>query len=166
MRRFETYVPALCLLALFAILALIPYPRVEAQGALSRIAGVSPLTGKDVPYHATAYGWTGCDSHVAISGNTAATTQLVAGTTTTRVHICGFLIDGAAATTVQVVRGTGSSCTSSTAITGVMTLATGTPIAYDGGSNGSIAVTGVGESVCWINSGAVQVSGTLTYTQY
>ncbi len=62
-------------------------------------------------------------SSVAINISTATTTQLVAGIVGQKVYICGFtisMVSTVAANTLQLVYGTGASCTSPTNLTGVM----------------------------------------------
>ncbi len=61
---------------------------------------------------------------VDVNSNLAAgTTQLIAGVAGQPINICGWTWDENANGTVQMVFGTGASCTSSTAITSVVTIA-------------------------------------------
>lgn len=107
-----------------------------------------------------------CDQSAIISGNTAATVQLVGLTATQRIRVCGFVLTGGGATTAKFVRGTGTNCGSGTAdLTAAFELGDNTVVAYGGGA-GVIFQSALGEALCWTNSGAVQVSGQLTFAKF
>ncbi len=101
-----------------------------------------------------------------------ANAQLVAGTSSKKIHVCSIHVVVAAATNVAVVEGTGSACGTSTAGVsgfGGATAATGWNFAANGGialGNGDAAVGAEGTSgdnLCIYNSGSGQVSGGISY---
>ena len=102
-----------------------------------------------------------CGQSVAITGNTAATASLVAPVAGKRIYVCAFTLTAAGTTTATLQSGTGSTCGTGTVnLTGALAL----------GANQSAPFTGVIAGIndgrlCWVNSGAVQVSGVLSYTQ-
>lgn len=107
-----------------------------------------------------------CTSSVPVTGASAATTELVALSAGKRVYVCGFVLNGAGATTATLKYGTGTACGSgTTSLTGALKFVDGTTIAYGGGV-GYVAKTPAGNALCWTNSGSIQVSGLVTYTQY
>jgi hypothetical protein len=97
---------------------------------------------------------------IASAGTT--TTQLVAGIAGQVVNICGYDVSGAAAGTFQLVYGTGGTCTSSTAITPVHTVA-----AAFSSSNSTYARSSsvLGQSLCMITTGG-PVAMTVFYSQF
>jgi len=107
-----------------------------------------------------------CPSSVVVSGNTAATAELVPLVAGKRVRVCGFVLTGAAATTVTLKTGTGANCGSGTTnLTGAMGFGTTTFVTYSGGV-APVLSTPVSQALCWTNSATQQVSGVLTYGQY
>lgn len=91
------------------------------------------------------------------------TTQLVAGATGQLIDVCGFVFEGIAAGTVQLVFGTGASCTTPTSITGVFVTSTTSlvvdhiPFAFTSGA--------LGQSLCAIVTGAGAVVVDVYYAQ-
>lgn len=96
--------------------------------------------------------------------------QLIAGTSSERIYICSFQIVTASAQNIALVDGTGSVCaTGATGLLGGATAATG----WNFGANGGIVLPPTRDSwtktstdadnVCLLQSGAGQVSGSLTY---
>lgn len=107
-----------------------------------------------------------CTQSVAVTGSTAVTTELVALSAGKRVYVCGFVLNGAGATTVTFKTGTGTACASTTAsLTGAMKLIDGSSIPYGGGP-GYVMRSPLSNALCWTNSGAVQVSGVVSYAQF
>lgn len=133
------------------------------------VTGVLSLTAivliLDYPSSVTAQGRSpaACGSSAVISGNTITTTSLVEIVAGRKPIICGFVFNGAGATTAKLVKGTGATCGTGTAdLTGAMKLIDGSSVTY-GGGEGTVIRGAVGDRVCWTNSAGVQVSGVLTY---
>jgi hypothetical protein len=102
-----------------------------------------------------------CNRVYATTTLSASTTQLVAGVSGKAVSFCGFNADGLAAGTFQFVFGTGTSCTTSTAATGVITTAAGDNIIDH---TPSASVSGAaGQSLCAIITGTSAVTITTYY---
>lgn len=126
---------------------------------LTRLYGTHPSTGVPIPLTASNGMLTACDQQSVISGNTAATAQLAALSAGRQVVVCGVLFTGGGATTAKLVRGTGTNCgTNQADMTGPLELGDNVPIEYYGTLR-----TAVGEALCWTNSGAVQVSGVVSW---
>lgn len=107
-----------------------------------------------------------CDLAVAVSMNTATTTEFVALTAAQRVHVCGFALSGGGATTAKFVRGTGANCGTGTAdVTAPFELGDNTSIAYGNGV-GTIFRLPAGSALCITNSAALQLSGVITYAKF
>jgi hypothetical protein len=106
-------------------------------------------------------------------GNSAGTTQLVAPSGILQVYVCSFSVIAAAGATVNLVGGTGATCTTGTpvALIGSTTPASGMVLAANGGltfGNGGASVTRTttaGHGVCLIQSGAIALAGNITYVQ-
>lgn len=97
-------------------------------------------------------------------------TQLITGTASERIYICSIQLVTATAQNIALVDGTGSVCaTSPTGLLGGSTAATGWNFAANGGivlppSRDSWTKTSTdADNVCLLQSGAGQVSGSLTY---
>lgn len=92
-----------------------------------------------------------CDKVGLGAGLNAGTTQIIAGISGVVINICGFMLDLNANGTVQLVFGTGSSCTSSTPIMSNITTLTNDHIV----NHPSYAwlSSKPGESVCAIVTG-------------
>lgn len=113
-------------------------------------------------------------SSVAISAAGVGTTQLVALSGSTVIHVCGFLAVANAGTnpSFQLEYGTGASCgTGTTALTGAMSngitvsaTAAGETLSYSG--NGVALKTPAGNALCEVVAGTSAVfNGFLTYVQ-
>lgn len=107
---------------------------------------------------------------VAISQT--ANTKLFSQTSAKKNYICSIMMVGADAENVSLVEGTGSTCgTSTAAIIGGTTAATGPNLAANGGfslGNGIAAVAAGANNnfdVCLLQSGSGRVAGVLTYVQ-
>lgn len=109
---------------------------------------------------------TQANASVAISGNSAATTQLVALSASAVIHVTSFDFMAAGTANVTLVYGTGTNCgTGTTALTGAYPLTAQAGIAK-GSGQGPVLVVPAGNALCWTNSAGVQVSGSLSYTQF
>lgn len=103
-----------------------------------------------------------CNKVVASGTLSASTVESVAGVSGKSISVCGFGADGLAAGSFQLVFGTGSSCTTSTAVTHVYTIAAGQhiidhiPVASTSGAQG--------QSLCTIVTGASSLALTIYYS--
>lgn len=123
---------------------------------------VAPLSAQGVNFRAPVV----CDQLVIISGSSAATAELVGLTAAQRINVCGFVLTGAGATTVKLVRGTGTACGTGTAdVTAAFELGDNTNVPF-GGTVGTVARLPAGSALCWTNGQAVQVSGVLSYAKF
>jgi hypothetical protein len=106
-------------------------------------------------------------------GVAVGTTQLVAPSGILQVYVCSFSVIAAAGATVNLVGGTGATCTTGTpvALIGSITAGNGMSLATNGGltfGNGGASVTRTttaGHGVCLIQSGTTSLAGNLTYVQ-
>lgn len=112
-----------------------------------------------------------CDHWTPIS--LTANTQIIPGTASKQTYICSINLVSAAADNVAVVEGTGSTCATSTAgMAGGATAATGWNFAANGGiAQGSglgavMRTATAADNVCVFVSGATQVSGAVSWTQF
>ena len=107
-----------------------------------------------------------CDNSAQLTISTATTTQMVALVAAKSIYICGFVINGAGATTAKFVYGTGANCaTGPVNLTPAFTLATGSNIVYGGGL-GYITKTIAANALCVTNSAAVAANVLVSYTQF
>ena len=119
----------------------------SASAALAQPVGAAPLYCNRVAISATL---------------TAGTTQLVAGVAGKQISFCGYYVDGVAAGSFQFVFGTGTSCTTPTAVSTVVTTAASQhnfdhlATAYASGNQG--------QSLCVIVTGTNSLSTTAFYT--
>jgi hypothetical protein len=110
--------------------------------------------------------------NVAIA-TSAGTFQAVVPSGVTQVYVCSFSLVAAAAAVVNLVGGTGATCTTGTpvALMGSTTPASGMSLAANGGltfGNGGATVTRTttgGHGVCLIQSGVIALAGSITYVQ-
>lgn len=106
------------------------------------------------------------NASVAISGNTATTAQLVALSASAVIHVTSFDFMAGGSANVKLVYGTGTNCgTGTTDLTGAYPLTAQAGIAK-GSGQGPVLVVPAGNALCWTNSAAQQVSGSLSYTQF
>ena len=111
-------------------------------------------------------------TNVAIA-TSSGTVQLVAPSGSTQVYVCSFSLIAAAAAVVNLVGGTGASCTTGTPVAalGSTTAASGLSLAANGGltfGNGGNTVartTTAGHGLCLIQSGTTALAGNITYVQ-
>jgi hypothetical protein len=103
---------------------------------------------------------------VPISISTAITTQLVAAVSGKAIYVTAWDVIAAGATNFTFEYGTGANCASGpTALTGAYGLVAQFGAAKGGGL-GPVLVVPAGNALCAVNSAAVQVSGSLAYTQF
>lgn len=108
-----------------------------------------------------------CTSAVPITINTITTTQLVGLTSGQTIHICGFVLHSAGATSAKLVYGTGTNCaTGTTDITPLFTFTTTPSNVTYGSGIGRVAGAPASNAVCVNNTAAIQVSGVLTYAKF
>jgi hypothetical protein len=103
---------------------------------------------------------------VPINISTATTTQLVAAVTSKAIYVTAWDVIAAGTTNFTFEYGNGSNCASgTTALTGAYSL-----VAQFGAAKGSglgpVLVVPAGNALCAVSSAAVQVSGSLAYTQF
>ncbi len=132
-------------------------------------------TGSAVPSKATYAGavssgnLTGliqADNSAAISVSTATTTQLVALTSGKKIYVTAFDIIAAGTGNATLVYGTGSNCgTGTTSLTGAYNLTAQTGISKGIGL-GPVLVVPASNALCITTSAAVQMSGSVAYTQF
>lgn len=111
-------------------------------------------------------------TNLAIASATG-TTQLVAPSGSTQVYVCSFSLIAGATAVVNLVGGTGATCTTGTPVAalGSTTAASGMSLAANGGltfGNGGATVvrtTTAGHGLCLIQSGTTALAGNITYIQ-
>jgi trimeric autotransporter adhesin len=111
-------------------------------------------------------------TNVAIA-TSSGTVQLVAPSGSTQVYVCSFSLISAAAAVVNLVGGTGATCTTGTPVAalGSTTAASGASLAANGGLTfGSgigtaVRTTTAGHGLCLIQSGTVALAGNITFVQ-
>src|SRR5712664_3026574 len=94
---------------------------------------------------------------------TAGTTQLVAGNSGSLIHTCGYVYEGIAAGTIQLVYGSGASCTTPTSITGIFVTST-TSLVIDHIAS-AFTSSQLGQSLCAIVTGTSSVVVDVYYAQ-
>lgn len=106
-----------------------------------------------------------CTSRAAFSNPSTGSTQLVAVSGGTTIRVCSFVFTGDTITTMQLVTGTGSTCTSPTAETGIMSGPGGGlfGIALDFPSGA--LVTTAASTLCLSLSAGSTGGGYITYSQ-
>lgn len=106
------------------------------------------------------------NASVAISMNTATTTELVAVSGSTKVYVTAWDVIAAGTGNFKLVYGTGTNCgTGTTDLTGNYNLTAQTGISKGSGI-APVIVAPAGKAVCGTTSAAVQMSGSLTYQQF
>lgn len=102
----------------------------------------------------------------AINVSTATTTQLVALSGTTKVYVTSFDVIAGGTGNITFVYGTGAACgTGTTSLTGAYNLTAQAGIAKGNGL-GPVLVVPAGNALCVTTSAAVQMSGSVAYTQF
>ncbi len=151
------------------------FGQVNVSGPVGTKDQMSSATGSAVPAFAAYFatnssgnlaGVVGCDSSAQLTVSTATTTQIVALVAAKSIYICGFVINGAGATTAKLVYGTGTNCaTGQVSLTPAFTLATGSNVTYGNGL-GYVTKTIAANALCLTNSAAVAANVLVSYTQF
>jgi fibronectin-binding autotransporter adhesin len=103
---------------------------------------------------------------VPISVSTATTTQLVAAVTGKAIYVTAWDVIAAGTGSIMLEYGTGANCgTGTTALTGAYSLTAQVGIAKGNGL-GPVLVAPAGNALCTSTSAAVQMSGSVSYTQF
>lgn len=106
------------------------------------------------------------DTSAAINISTATTTQLVALSSGKKIYVASFDVVAGGTGNITFEYGTGTSCgTGTTALTGAYNLTAQAGVAL-GGALGPVLVVPAGNALCALTSAAVQMSGSLSYTQF
>lgn len=97
-------------------------------------------------------------------------TQLIAASGSTKIYVTNYQIIASGAGTFAWVTGTGTNCGTGTAY---LTGSSGHPMSFaanggisNGGGLGPIMITGAGGELCYITTGAVDISGSVAYAQF
>ncbi len=106
-----------------------------------------------------------CTSRVAFTNPGTGSTQLVAVSGSTTIRVCELFFSGDTLTTVQLVTGTGSSCTSPTAETGVISGAGGGVFGVALDFPSGALVTTAAKTLCLSLSAASTGGGYATFSQ-
>lgn len=106
------------------------------------------------------------DTSVAINVATGTTTQLVALSGSTKIYVTSFDVISAGTGNITFEYGTGSTCgTGTTILTGAYNLTAQAGIAKGSGL-GPILVVPAGNALCILTTASVQMSGSVSYTQF
>jgi hypothetical protein len=106
------------------------------------------------------------DASAAISVSTATTTQIVALSSTKKIYITSFDVIAGGTGNITFEYGTGSNCgTGTTVLTGAYNLTAQAGIAKGNGL-GPVLVVPASNALCVLTSAAVQMSGSVAYTQF
>jgi hypothetical protein len=106
------------------------------------------------------------DNSAAINVSTATTTQLVALSAGKKIYVTNLNVVAGGTGNITFEYGTGTSCgTGTTALTGAYNLTAQNGLAMGGGL-GPVLVVPAGNALCVLTSAAVQMSGSVAYTQF
>lgn len=106
------------------------------------------------------------DASVKIDMSTATTTQLVALSSSKKIYITAWDVIAAGTGNIKLVYGTGSNCgTGTTDLTGNYNLTAQAGISKGSGL-GPVVVVPASQALCATTSAAVQMSGSVAYTQF
>lgn len=109
---------------------------------------------------------TQANASAAISVSTATTTQIVALSASALIHVTSYDVIAGGTGNITFVYGTGSNCGTGTAsLTGAYPLTAQAGIAKGSGT-GPVLVVPAGNALCVTTSAAVQMSGSVSYTQF
>jgi len=132
-------------------------------------------TGSAAPANATYVGansagnLTGliqADSSAAINVSTATTTQIVALSSSKKIYVTSLDVISGGTGNITFVYGTGANCgTGTTSLTGAYNLTAQVGIAKGSGL-GPVLVVPASNALCVTTSAAVQMSGSVAYTQF
>lgn len=147
---------------------------VASDSAARAVGGEGP-TGSAVPSGARLTGVQSGANMVAmlqasasapINVSTATTTQIVALSGSTKIYVTSFDVIAGGTGNITFVYGTGTNCgTGQTALTGAYNLTAQAGIAKGSGI-GPVLVVPAGNALCVLTSAAVQMSGSVSYTQF
>jgi hypothetical protein len=134
--------------------------------AVQGVTGGVPLPTNSANTGGSPTGIIQAGASVPINISTATTTQLVAAVANKAIYVTAWDVIAAGTTNFTFEYGTGSNCASgTTALTGGYGL-----VAQFGAAKGSglgpVLVVPAGNALCAVSSAAVQVSGSLAYTQF
>jgi hypothetical protein len=128
------------------------------------VPGAASYTGADSSGNLT--GLIQADNSVSISIATAATTQLVALVAGKKIYVTSWDVIAGGTGNIQLEYGTGTNCgTGTTALTGNYNLTAQNGLSKGMGL-GPVLVVPAGDALCALTSAAVQISGSLSYTQF
>jgi hypothetical protein len=106
------------------------------------------------------------DNSVAINISTATTTQIVALSSGKKIYVVAWDVVAGGTGAITLEYGTGSNCgAGTTMLTGAYPLTAQNGIAKGGGL-GAVLVVPAGNALCALTSAAVQMSGSVAYTQF
>jgi hypothetical protein len=106
------------------------------------------------------------DSSAAINVSTATTTQLVALSSGKKIYVTSFDVVAGGTGNITFEYGTGSNCgTGTTILTGAYNLTAQSGLSKGSGL-GPVLVVPAGNALCVLTTAAVQMSGSISYTQY
>ena len=105
-----------------------------------------------------------CNSFAAINVSAAATTQIVALSGTTVVHVCSLMVSTTVTGSFTLLSGTGTNCGTPANSSGALPLAANTPASFHFGSDGAYRGSTGGE-LCIASVGGT-VTGFVMYAQY
>lgn len=146
---------------------------------ISSLATIASNTGAAVPTGTARIGYVSDDpctqltkTNLAIA-TSSGTVQVVAPSGSTQVYVCSFSLIAAATAVVNLVGGTGATCTTGTPVAalGSTTAASGASLAANGGltfGNGgatALRTTTAGHGLCLIQSGTTALAGNITFVQ-
>ena len=157
-------------------------PVTAGQTGIWTVAPASPVgnwalgnTGSAAPANAVQAGavssgnLTGliqADTSAAISLATATTTQLVALSAGKKIYVTALNVIAGGTGNITFEYGTGTACaTGTTVLTGAYPLTAQTGLSMGGGL-GPVLIVPAGNALCALTSAAVQMSGSLAYTQF
>jgi hypothetical protein len=133
------------------------------------------VTGSSVPANAAYVGavsggnLTGiiqANASVPINISAAATTQLVAASGSTKIYVTSYGVIAAGTGNITFEYGAGTNCgTGTTALTGALNLTAQAGVTQGSGL-GPILVAPAGNALCALTTAAVQMSGSVAYTQF
>jgi hypothetical protein len=153
-----------------SVLAQVPGARSRIAGSFGRqISSTGDALDVNVKFPPTF-----TDPCLGAAKNTVAISQTASAVLVAKVpgrlYLCSVLVVGADAENLSLVEGSGTTCgTSTLAIIGGTTAATGPNLAANGGftlgtGGGAVAITSTpGNDVCLLQSGTGRVAGVLTY---
>ena len=108
----------------------------------------------------------GSVASTAISQNSASAVQVIPASAGLVTYVNGYTVGAASAVGLTWEYGTGTNCgTGTTVLSGAIPLAATSPISPSAG-NSPVLVVPAGNALCALTSSAVQISGSLSYSQF